>query len=585
MFLLSAITSLTLAATSVPPSAPPRDVTVRIVETSDVHGHFFPYDFIARRPLKGTLARVSTYVNRLRQDYGDRLLLIDNGDILQGQPTCYYSNFVMPGQPHIAARVINYMGYDAETVGNHDIEPGHAVYDKWIREVRCPVLGANIVDSATGQPYVRPYVVREVEGVRVAIVGMITPTIPYWLGQSVWQGLEFHDMVACARKWVDIIRREEQPHLIVGLFHSGKNGGITTPQCAENATETVAREVPGFDIIFYGHDHTRHEDWIENVDGQKVLCLDPSCYAQMVADATVHFTFDAGGQLLSKQVSGSVVSIADEEVDRRLVDRFQADIDSVRQFVDRRIGFFDKTIVARDCFFGSAPFTDYVHQVQLRLTGADISFNAPLAAGTRIDQGPVCVGDLFKLYPYENLICVLRLTGEEVRRHLELSYDRWVNTMTSPDDHILRIERGAWNSSGTQNEKWGFVNMTFNFDSAAGIDYEVDVSRPYGEKVRILRFTDGRPFDLSATYRVAMNSYRANGGGELLTLGAGIAHDELPSRIIFESERDQRYYLMLDIERQGHVLPRANGNWRFVPAEWAGPALRRDRQLLFNDLP
>ena len=569
---------------------PTKEVKIRIIETSDVHGHFFPYDFISRKPLSGTLARVNTYVERLRKDYGDHLLLIDNGDILQGQPTCYYTNYVMPEQPNLAARIVNYMGYDAETVGNHDVETGHQVYDKWIREVRCPVLGANIVDKTTGEPYVRPYSVHDIDGVRIAILGMITPTIPYWLNESIWQGLEFQDMVSCARKWVNIIRTKEKPHLIIGLFHSGKNGGITTPECAENATEMVAQQVPGFDIIFYGHDHTLHEDWIRNIEGDSVLCLDPSCYAQMVADATVTVTLPHpqsaprdGQQAFTKKIEGTIASVANEAIDQSLMGHFQADIDSVRLFVERQIGIFDTTVDAHDCFFGSAPFTDYIHQVQLQLTGADISFNAPLSANARIEQGPICVADLFKLYRYENKICVLRLTGEEVRRHLEMSYDQWVETMASPSDHIIKIMKGAWSQETPTPDKYGFVNMTFNFDSAAGIDYEVDVTKPDGQKVRILRLSDGRPFDPGATYKVVMNSYRANGGGELLTKGAGIPQHQLSSRIIFESERDQRHYLMLDIEKKGHIRPQALNNWHFVPERWAQPALKRDRQLLFND--
>ncbi|MGX8698112.1 MAG: bifunctional metallophosphatase/5'-nucleotidase, partial [Prevotella sp.] len=166
---------------NLPAMSQPVTVKLKVIETSDIHGYFFPYDFIEGKDLKGTLTRVNTYVERQRKAFGDRLLLIDNGDILQGQPCVYWSNYVMPEDENLAASVINYMRYDAETVGNHDIETGHRVYDKWIREVRCPLLGANIIDTGNNLPYVRPYAVieREVEGqkVRIVIIGMITPTI------------------------------------------------------------------------------------------------------------------------------------------------------------------------------------------------------------------------------------------------------------------------------------------------------------------------------------------------------------------------------------------------------------------------
>ena len=131
-------------------------IEFRIIQTTDVHGSFFPYDFINRKPQAGSLARVSTYVKQLREQYGDRLILLDAGDILQGQPTCYYCNYVKPEIPNVAAQVINYMGYDAQTIGNHDIETGHGVYDKWIGETRCPMLGANVTDTRTQQPYLKP---------------------------------------------------------------------------------------------------------------------------------------------------------------------------------------------------------------------------------------------------------------------------------------------------------------------------------------------------------------------------------------------------------------------------------------------
>ena len=188
------------------------------------------------------------------------------------------------------------------------------------------------------------------------------------------------------------------------------------------------------------------------------------------------------------------------------------------------------------------------------------------------------MADMFKLYRFENLLLVLRLTGEEIRKHLEMSYDQWTNQMKSPDDHIMLLN----NEMKGDQQRMGFKYYTFNFDSACGIDYEVDVTKPDGEKVRILQMSDGTPFDEKKWYRVAMNSYRANGGGELLTLGAGIPKDSLSNRVIYCSELDQRHYLMEEIQRLGTVNPQPNKNWKFVPEDWAKPAIERDRKLLFG---
>ena len=563
-----------------------KKVRLKVIETSDVHGHFFPYDFMEKKPIKGTLVRANTYINKQRREYGDNLLLIDNGDILQGQPCVYWSNYVMPEDENLAAQVINYMKYDAETVGNHDIEPGHKVYDKWIREVRCPLLGANIVREAdkngpanpksiyTG---LKPYSVHYRDGVKICIIGLLTPAIPNWLNKSIWKGIEFEEMVSCAKKWMKYIQETEHPDLIFGLFHSGLDGGIDTPEYSENATAAVAREVPGFDIIFFGHDHQVHKEWITNKDGQKVLCIDPSCYVKNVAEAEIELTYE-NGRLKEKDIEGEIVSVLDEEIDEQMLSHFQPAIDKVKEYVDRKIGKFEKPIYTRDSFFGNSSFTDLIHNLQLQISKADISFNAPLAFNSVIKAGDVTQGDMFKLYRFENLLFVLRMTGEEIRKHLEFSYDMWTNTMTSPDDHALRLNEG----SKEDQQRTGFEYYTFNFDSACGIDYEVDLTKPNGEKVRILQMSDGQPFDEKKWYKVVMNSYRANGGGELLTRGAGIPKDSLESRVIFHTDLDQRHYLTEEIKRMGVVDPEPNHNWKFVPEAWAKPALERDRKLLFG---
>jgi 2',3'-cyclic-nucleotide 2'-phosphodiesterase/3'-nucleotidase len=564
-----------------------KTIRLKVIETSDVHGHFFPYDFMEQKPLKGTLVRANTYINSQRSIYGDNLLLIDNGDILQGQPCVYWSNYVMPEDENLAASVINYMRYDAETVGNHDIEPGHKVYDKWIREVRCPLLGANIVKeeckNGKASPKsiykgLKPYSVHYKDGVKICIIGLLTPTIPSWLNHSIWKGIEFEEMVSCARKWVKYIQDYEKPDLLFGLFHSGLDGGIVTDNCAENATADVAREVPGFDVIFFGHDHQVHKEWIVNKNGQNVLCIDPSCYVKNVAEAEIELTY-TNGKLSKKVIEGHIVNVLDEEVDTDMLNHFQPQIDAVKSYVSQKIGRFESPIYTRESFFGNSAFTDLIHDLQLQITNADISFNAPLSFNTTINAGDVTMADMFKLYRFENLLFVLRMTGEEIRKHLEYSYDMWTNTMKSPEDHALRLN----DNSKDDQQRTGFQYYTFNFDSACGIDYEVDLTKPDGEKVKILRFTNGVPFDEKKWYKVAMNSYRANGGGELLTLGAGIPQDSLYDRVIFHTDRDQRYYLTNEIKRMGVINPKPNSNWKFVPENWVKPALERDRKQLFGN--
>ena len=155
-----------------------KEVTIKLIETSDVHGNYFPYNFIERKDGKGGLAHVHTFVEEQRKQYGDNVILVDNGDILQGQPIAYYYNYIDTVSKHVTADMMNFMGYDVANMGNHDVETGHAVYDRWVADCAFPVLGANIVRTDTGEPYLKPYQILERDGVRIAILGMITPAIP-----------------------------------------------------------------------------------------------------------------------------------------------------------------------------------------------------------------------------------------------------------------------------------------------------------------------------------------------------------------------------------------------------------------------
>lgn len=555
-----------------------KTIDLKFIETSDVHGSFFPYDFINRKPKAGSLARVATYVNQLRSQHGENVILLDNGDILQGQPVNYYSNYVDTTSANIAAQVVNYLRYDAQTIGNHDVETGHRVYDKWVSATHCPILGANVIDTKTNKPYLKPYTILKRGGARIAIIGLLTPAIPNWLGENLWSGLRFEEMVSSARQWMRVVKEQEKADIVIGLFHSGKDGGITTPHYKEDAALAVAREVPGFDVVFFGHDHTRYADAVTNSEGKLVACLDPANNAMSVAQADLQLVKKKGHWCV-KESQWKLVDVADLPVDNEFVDHFSAFNETVKAYANRVIGTFENTISTRDSYFGNSAFNDLILNLELSITKADVAFNAPVSFDVAIKKGPVRVADMFNLYKYENQLFVMRLTGKEIRKALEMSYDLWVNTMTSPNDHLLLLDS---QTRGDQ-QRLGFKNFSFNFDSAAGIDYEVDVTKPNGQKVKVLKMSNGEPFDENKYYKVAVNSYRANGGGELLTRGAGIAKDDLDDRIVWRSEFDLRHYLMEEIKRLGTLNPQPNTNWRFVPEQWTQDAAKRDRLLLFHD--
>ncbi|MCM1111544.1 MAG: 5'-nucleotidase C-terminal domain-containing protein [Clostridium sp.] len=546
-----------------------------IVATTDVHGNFFPYDFINRQNWSGSMARVATYVDSLRRDVGaDRLLLLDNGDILQGQPAVYYYNFVDTAAEHIAARIYRFVGYDAATIGNHDVETGHAVYDRWIEECApMPVLGANVVRADSGEPYLRPYTVVERGGLRVAILGLLTPAIPAWLPENLWAGLRFDDMKESAEKWVRIIREREDPDLLIGLFHSGADPSNNATGFNENASVEVAREVDGFDAVIFGHDHRLYNSTIINDAGNPVVLLNPANNARSVA--RIDITTTGSGPEEELHLRGDIVSVAHLKPSPAFLEHFAADSAAISRFVGRRLGESTGVFTTRDAFFGPSAFIDLLHRLQLDISGAEISLAAPLSFDARIGRGDLTVSDMFSLYKYENTLCVVEMTGDEIKRYLEKSYGGWIRQMGGPDEEMLLF--GDSSKEGT-----GLANPCYNFDSAAGIDYTVDLRRPEGEKITITGMSDGRPFSPDSVYRVAVNSYRANGGGNLMTDGAGIPREQLKERIVSATDRDLRYYLIRQIEQTGRIEPVILGNWHFIPQTYVDAAAPRDHRRLFG---
>lgn len=555
-----------------------KEIKLKIVQTSDIHGNFYPHDFILQREATGSLARVYALVQKNREVYKDNLILLDNGDILQGQPTAYYYNYIDTVSPHVAAEMMNFMGYDAGNMGNHDVETGRTVFDRWAGDCHFPVLGANIIETASGNTHFKPYQVMERDGVKIVVLGMITPAIPVWLSENLWQGLRFDDMEDTARKWMKTIREKEKPDLIIGMFHAGQDALLMGGKYRENASIDVAWNVPGFDIVLMGHDHARECKKVVNVEGDSVLVIDPASNGLVVSDIDVTLKL-RNGKVVDKKIEGRLSDTKDYGISEDFMKYFTPQYGTIQDFVSKKIGRFTETISTRPAYFGSSAFIDLIHTLQLEISGAEISLAAPLSFDTEIKEGEVFVNDMFNLYKYENMLYTMKLSGKEVHDALEMLYDLWTNRMQSADDHLLLFREKRREGAA---DRASFKNFSFNFDSAAGIIYTVDVTKPAGEKVTIISMADGKPFDMNKIYTVALNSYRGNGGGELLTKGAGISQDDLKGRIINSTDKDLRYYLMQYIEQRKVITPHALGQWKFIPEKWTVPASKRDYEYLFG---
>jgi 2',3'-cyclic-nucleotide 2'-phosphodiesterase/3'-nucleotidase len=567
-----------------------QNVNLKFIETSDVHGAILPYDLVNDTTMNSSLAQVYTYVEKERQKKDQHVILMDAGDILQGDPLVYYYNYEDTSSKHIYAEAMNFMKYDVATVGNHDIETGHNVYDKFRTELNFPWLAANAINIETGKPYFQPYFIIEKDGIKIAILGMITPAIPNWLPEKIWKGIEFEDMIETAKKWVKIINEKEKPDLLIGLFHSGVDytyGGQTKDSYRnENASRLVAEQVPGFDIVFVGHDHAGWNFKTVNVNGDSVLIVGPKARARTISVANVSMNYNSNLHKWEKEyIAGETIQTSDYEPDAGFMKNFKSQLDIVSRYVSKPLGIIDKTLSAKESLFGPSLFVDLIQTFQLATTDADVSLASPLSFSAEIDSGEIYVGDMFKLYRYENFLYTISLTGKEIKDYLEFSFGNWFNQMSSSNDHLLNFkkdENGNLIYSG-KNHSPRLAQVYYNFSSAAGINYTVDVTKPAGERVNVTSSSDGTPFDLVKAYKVAINSYRGNGGGGHLTRGANIDKSELAKRIITSTDKDLRYYMMKWIEKKKVITPQIIGNWKIIPEDWWKKGKEKDYKLLFGN--
>lgn len=548
---------------------------VEIYALNDVHGKFFDSLYVEGKANSHSLANVSEYLKNRRSQIGsDAVAMVDLGDALQGDNSVFYANYIdtATAQKHLFTRVAEYLGYDAMVVGNHDIEAGHPVYDKIMAETQIPYLAANAIDIKSGNSYFKPYAIFEKNGLEIAVIGMTNPNIKKWLGEELWSGMEFLPIDAMADSLVEEVHSKYSPDIVILAIHAGLGDG--TSEDIENPARYLAANIKGIDILFSSHDHQTACEKIWNGKDSVLLMEGGSRVKYLIkVDAALKFN---KGELVSKSFDGQLVPMDSIAVDKDYVNNFRADYLKTKSFTNQEIGILNNDIITTDAFFGPSAYINLIHSVQLAQSGADISMAAPLTYNGHIDAGKLIYHDLFTIYPFENQLYVLKLTGKQILDCLEYSYDTWINTMTSQSDHLMRIKFDS------NRGNYSFVFPAYNFDSAAGIIYDVDVREPFGKRVKIKSMSDGTKFDLERTYSVAMSSYRANGGGDLLTKGAGIPKEQLPAIII--NKMDDIRGMIFDFYRSGQQSNKMiSAQWKFVPEPLVASAAKRDRALLFGE--
>lgn len=585
---------------------PKGEINFTIVETTDIHGMIFPYNFITDREENTSMAHISSYIKKLKSE-GKTVLLLDNGDTLQGQPTVYYYNFIATNKKHIWAEVLNYMNYDIITMGNHDIEAGHTVYDKIVKEIKAPVIVANLINEKTKEPYFKPYSIIKKSGIKIAVLGMIEPAIERQLPKILYEGIRAEDMIECAKKWIKIIKEKEKPDLIIGLFHSGANYTEDKEKYKnENASQLVAQEVDGFDIIFVGHDH---QGWsgkgydeitkqktkdVKSPSGKIVPIYGGVNAARLIASVDVRMIYDKETKKWNIDFKGELIEPSKFEADKEFLNRFNDYKDEIKIWVERDIGELNTKLTSDEAMFGDSYFLSFIHNLQFEIAKkelgekADISFAAPLSKAAVLNIGKVKVRDMFNLYPYENFFYVMRLTGKQIKDIMEYSYCRQFNRMTNINEHLIYFKRDASGNLIFNNRynSYDTLTQTYNYESFGGLNYIVDVRKGYGERVNIISMSDGSNFDLNKEYKIAINSYRGSGGGGHLTQGAKIDLKTLQNMdlVIKSTDKDLRFYMMKWFEEQTNsITVEKLNNWKVIPEDYLKAGRERDYKLLYPD--
>lgn len=552
------------------------EYTIHLLTTNDVHGRYFDSLYVedAVRP---SLINVSAHVDSLRTLWGEEnVVLIDAGDCLQGDNASFYFNFIDTVSTHLFARMVDYIGYDAVVVGNHDIETGHPVYDRVEKDMKTPFLAANAISETTGKSYFKDYVVLKKGGLKVAVIGFTNANIRNWLSPKLWSGMDFRSLVPMAQEVVDQVRTKEKPDVVIVATHSGTGRGDGS--LLESQGMDLFSSLSGVDFVVCAHDH---RPLIHQNDS---ICLvNSGSHCMNLGHGQITLEFE-NGVLVDKSISGSLIPVDKNKADVQMRNQFYVDYKAIKGFTTLEVGTLKTDLVTSDAYKGMSEYLNLLHTLSLGCTPAQLSLAAPLTFNGYVKAGTILFNDLFTIYPYENQLYVIRMTGKEFKDCLEYSYEKWINTVATSKDHVLKIIDRADPRTGQQ--RWSFANRSYNFDSAGGLFYEVDVTKPYGSRVSITTLADGSAFDEAAEYNVAVTSYRANGGGGILGEGAGIDTGKIDERVVeyYPEIRDLLYDYLLENKV---IDPAVTGNsaviggWKFVPEKIAVPALERDMELLF----
>lgn len=540
LVLLSVVLILGLVFVSFPFKVAMAATTVKItlLETSDVHGIIYPYDYFKDAPTNGGLAKLATLVKGVRAENPNTLLL-DNGDNQQGTPLTYYFNKVDTTAPNPMVAAMNIMGYDAMTLGNHEFNYGLSIVDKARSESKFSWLSANIYKE-DGTNYFTPYVVKTVAGVKVGILGLTTKNIPNWEVPANIKGLVFKDTVEEAQKWVKVLKDTEKVDLVVLLAHEGFEKDIDTGKdlgtAIENQAYDIATTVPGIDVILTGHTHLSIPG--KTVNG--VLVMQPKNAGVEICKADITMEQTATGWKVATKTGSNLPVTADTVADQAILDAVKMQHETAMSYMKQSLGEATGDFPGVASRTEDSAIVDLIQKVQMKYANTDLSLAAMLPdPAPSFKKGPLTVRDMYSLYIYENTLFAIKVTGQQIKDELEWSA-AYFNTYT-----YNRTSTGLINSSV----------RGYNYDMLQGANYVIDITKPVGQRISGLIY-HGKPMDMTASYTLALNNYRAGGGGFLGFKG---------SPIVYQSSDEIRNLMIQYVKDTGKIDATVDNNWHLTP--------------------
>lgn len=537
--------------------AAPDTVELAVVATTDIHGRVRGWNYVSDEDGPGGLARAAVILETLRARYPDRVVLVDAGDLVQGNPFATYFATEERRTPHPIVDALGALGYDAVTPGNHDFDWGLDLLEQAAGEAPFPYVAANVFRRASDTLVFRPYAVVTRGGVRVGITGFTTPGVMVWDRQQLAGRVTVRPIADVAAAALDRLAAAGVD-LTIAISHAGLDGPSsydTSGVGPENVSAALAMVEPRPDLVVVGHSHRELRDSV--INGVHFVQPGPHARSLSVAYVTLEGKRDARGRRTTGYrvvgIRADLIPLAFGAEQPRLVRRVAAAHDRVRVWGTTPLGAAGPAFGGRDGRVEDTPLLDFINEVQRRRTGADLSATTLFDPAAGLPEGEVRLRDLAGVYPYENTLRAVRISGAQLKAFLEHSSRHY---------HTYEPGRRIVNDSVPG----------YNFDAVSGADYTIDLSRPVGERVRLAYRR--RPVLATDSFTLAVNSYRQEGGGGYAMLqGAPVVYDRQ------ESVRD---LLADEVRRAGRLEAAAyyRRNWSLEP-----PAAREAARIVFAPPP